>query len=59
MKKLVYITIDNESTSQEVCNALIMLLDNLTLDSIGKLNVTAITVTNHRNNDDKAKWSKK
>lgn len=58
MKKLVYLTIDNEATSQEVCNALIMLLDNLTLDSIGKLNVTAITVTAHRSNKDKAKWSK-
>lgn len=63
MAKTLYISIETlkKHSSQEVLNAFVKLLDDLTLDDLGKLHLKSVSVCDHYGSMknptiDRAKW---
>lgn len=61
--KTLYISIDNAASSKRVMDAIVALLDDTTLDTIGKVKLHRVTVMEHNGSNgssrcEKARWQK-
>lgn len=56
--KMIYVSVNCQGTHQQLCDAMVRLLNDLTLLEVGKLDLRTITVTAPGEEFGKTKWVK-